>query len=112
MQESKKLMKRQLMSVSIFGCLLIFVIIFFAITMKNDIQKNQNLFSCLESSSIVTVEYQEGDDIQEPSWLFSIKDTNGKMFQYSIEEDELTEKLKEDYKLIFNEQQLEFRKNE
>lgn len=112
MQESKKLMKKQLMSVSIFGCLLIFVIIFFAITMKNDIQKNQNLISCLESSSIVTVEYQEGDDIQEPSWLFSIKDTNGKMFQYSIEEDELTEKLKKDYKLIFNEQQLEFRKNE
>lgn len=112
MQESKKLMKRQLMSVSIFGFLLVFVIIFFAITMKNDIQKNQNLISCLESSSIVTVEYQEGDDIQEPSWLFSIKDTNGKMFQYSIEEDELTEKLKEDYKLIFNEQQLEFRKNE
>ena len=37
---------------------------------------------------------------------------NGKMFQYSIEEDKLTEKLKEDYKLIFNEQQLEFRKNE
>lgn len=112
MQESKEFMKKQLMSVSILGCLFIFVIIFFAITMKNDIQKNQNLISCLESSSIVTVEYQEGDDIQEPSWLFSIKDTNGKMYQYSIEEDELTEKLKEDYKLIFNEQQLEFRKNE